>query len=159
MKSMQNAVGHFEINPNDCILHQKEETNRCYLSPFAPIPLWTSELVTVSNIDRLGWVITVAIINKLIVHRLWINATDAANLLSTFFAASHRALAVATGPPLVLGHSGSRIDGDCVVVEYWLVAVVVRDSRRGDSVSGCSRDICVRCLLNLDEKKQPGVDG
>ena len=138
-----------------------------YLSPFAPVPLWTSELVTVSNIDRLRWLITVVIINKLIIHWLWINATYTSNLLAAFFTTGHRAIAPATGSPFVLGHGRSRFDIDCVVIKYWRTVIIIiivvavaiavggEVSRLCISVSGCGINIGVRCLLNLIKETTP----
>lgn len=129
----------------------KRTSNRIYLSPLAPVPRRASELVTVSNIDRLQRLITEMIINKLVVHRLRIDAANAAYLLAAFLTAGHRTFSPATGSPFILRYGGSGFNIVNVVIKYWRI---LRDARDVDSVSGCC-NICVRCFLNLIKETTP----
>jgi hypothetical protein len=122
-----------------------------YLSPLAPVPRRTSELVTVSNINRFQRLITILIVNELIIHRLRVDAANAANLFAAFLAARHRALAPSSGSPFILRHCGSGLNTLNVVVKYWRV---FRDSWSGDLISGC-RNIWIRCFLNLMKETTP----
>lgn len=122
---------------------------RTYLSPLAPVPLRTPKLVTISNIYRLLRLITILIVNK---HRLWlwVDTSNASNLLATFFAARHRALSPSTRSPFILGSGGSGLNIVNVVIKYWCVI----HSLYGDFVSGCC-NIWIRRFLNLIKETTP----
>jgi hypothetical protein len=123
-----------------------------YLSPLPPVPCRTSELVTVSNINRFLRVIAIFIVDHdaIIIHRRRLDATNGANLLSSF--ARHGAFAPASGLPLVSRHGGSGLDVVNVVIKYR--RRVIGDSWCCVPISGC-RNICNRCFLSLIEETKP----